>query len=499
MSDCEICCETTTKIVKCSSCDHDVCRPCAERYIVDVIARGGLATCAFCNSEYSEDVMYRFFTKSWRLNQLKNAREKALLEVEKAKYPTRYRAFMENMHPRLMQELRNIFYWASEIKDLVRNGNGVYNYVYSEANLWRCRTKINRWSKWLESLDDKSISSALKELEDVLRDLERRREQSKYYKNLRRWAREQAYVRFLNPERKVPLRTFSKPCPSSKCFGFLSKGLCGTCHVSYCEKCLEPNVENHTCDPDLVETVKLMTKTSVPCPKCQTYIHKVDGCNLMWCTLCHQTFDYKTGQMTFGRNHNPMYYDWLRRDGAEPPREIGDEVHDPCHSSETEILSSLQGEAEDVKTAHALCRLLLEFQTGHHYDMYWYTQATNADDTEERQKAYLFERMMLGTEEEREKQWHVELQRIEKHFRKIRSYRSIADTFLLVARESLQSWHRGGRPPSFDDQIEEAIEFFNQKFEFVGKALNNRYPQIHRVGDRLVMGRFTEYFLNRIN
>ena len=51
----------------------------------------------------------------------------------------------------------------------------------------------------------------------------------------------------------------------------------------------------HTCNPDLVETAKLLAKDTKSCPTCQTKIFKIDGCDQMWCTQCHTAFSWKTG------------------------------------------------------------------------------------------------------------------------------------------------------------------------------------------------------------
>jgi hypothetical protein len=44
----------------------------------------------------------------------------------------------------------------------------------------------------------------------------------------------------------------------------------------------------------------------------------------MYCTQCHTAFSWRSGEIVFGeRIHNPHYYEYLRRTGAER-REVGD-------------------------------------------------------------------------------------------------------------------------------------------------------------------------------
>jgi hypothetical protein len=78
----------------------------------------------------------------------------------------------------------------------------------------------------------------------------------------------------------------------------------------------------HTCNPELVETAKLLAKDTKSCPKCQAKIFKIDGCDQMWCTQCHTAFSWKTGAIQTSI-HNPHYYEWQRKNGGAP-RVAGD-------------------------------------------------------------------------------------------------------------------------------------------------------------------------------
>jgi len=64
-----------------------------------------------------------------------------------------------------------------------------------------------------------------------------------------------------------------------------------------------------------VETAKLLAKDSKPCPKCQSLIFKISGCDQMWCTQCHTAFSWKTGSIE-KTIHNPHYYEWQRKNGT---------------------------------------------------------------------------------------------------------------------------------------------------------------------------------------
>jgi hypothetical protein len=126
-------------------------------------------------------------------------------------------------------------------------------------------------------------------------------------------------------------REFVRHCPAADCKGFLStQWKCGICHIWCCPTCHEikgedKNVE-HTCDPNVVESVREIGSTSKNCPKCHVPIFKIEGCDQMWCTLCEVYFSWRTGEIdTSGRYHNPHALEALRRRNREGlAREPGD-------------------------------------------------------------------------------------------------------------------------------------------------------------------------------
>ena len=126
---------------------------------------------------------------------------------------------------------------------------------------------------------------------------------------------------------KVEKSIFVRQCPSNGCRGFLSsQWKCGLCEKWSCPECHElkglTRDCEHTCDPNNVETAKLLSKDSKPCPKCQSLIFKISGCDQMWCTQCHTAFSWKTCKLE-QNIHNPHYYEWKRKNG-DNARNIGD-------------------------------------------------------------------------------------------------------------------------------------------------------------------------------
>lgn len=117
---------------------------------------------------------------------------------------------------------------------------------------------------------------------------------------------------------------FVRACPAAECRGYLDKTwTCGLCKLATCSKChelLPGESEEHTCDPNSVETAALLKNDSKPCPCCHSLIFKINGCDQMWCTQCHTAFSWKTGALE--KNiHNPHFYEWQRKNGGVPRAE----------------------------------------------------------------------------------------------------------------------------------------------------------------------------------
>jgi hypothetical protein len=95
---------------------------------------------------------------------------------------------------------------------------------------------------------------------------------------------------------------YTHKCIEKSCNGYLNKDFqCDLCQINVCNKCFIQKNKEHICDPELVETCKLIKSDSKPCPNCAEYISKINGCDQMFCTLCGWT----TGTIENGIIHNP--------------------------------------------------------------------------------------------------------------------------------------------------------------------------------------------------
>lgn len=140
-------------------------------------------------------------------------------------------------------------------------------------------------------------------------------------------------IRHFVVDTKTEKTRYIHKCPAEQCNGFLSGNhSCGICETKVCKDCREivseEDSDSHECNEDILKTIQALKKETKPCPKCSTTIYKIDGCDQMFCTMCHTAFSWKTLRIESGVIHNPHYYQWLRNtNGGEAPRNANDIPH----------------------------------------------------------------------------------------------------------------------------------------------------------------------------
>ena len=121
----------------------------------------------------------------------------------------------------------------------------------------------------------------------------------------------------INTTFKEQLR-YAIRCPKGECKGFVpctsdKMWTCGMCKTFTCGDCyisVENNV--HVCLEDNKATTRYLKENTKPCPSCGVFIHKIDGCNQMWCLGCHVAFDFITLEIEKREIHNPHFYEHHR-------------------------------------------------------------------------------------------------------------------------------------------------------------------------------------------
>ncbi len=277
---CDICCDkynnSSRARVTCASCNKSVCRDCGKKYILDIDE----PSCMHCKHPWNREFIQANFPKCFREGDLKKKREDVLLGIEEAMLPaTQHLAALERERRELVDDQKKI---AAELREAMRRVADLKNQYSTAGNrVWVLQRRIDT--------GDQGNTDELT---------------------------------------KGERREFIKHCPANGCNGFLTTQYkCGLCSVRVCNKCLEPKEpdQEHTCNPDHVATVEFLMKDTRACPKCAIPIHKIDGCNQMWCVQCHTAFDWRTGKIESGHVHNPHWYEYQRRmNNGVIPREPAD-------------------------------------------------------------------------------------------------------------------------------------------------------------------------------
>ena len=251
--DCDICCVKTTSkrnpILNCSHCDLNACHNCHKRFICESIND---PQCMNCKTAFTQVFLHENFTKQYMNTTYKEARKNVLFDREKALLP--------------------------------------HTQIDVERELDSRKTQ-----KKLDELKKRKI-----ELKEQLANI------TVEIKNIERYGD-------ISPTKKTVKIYTTHKCVHEGCRGFLDDNFyCSLCENTTCKKCNEIMDETHECKQENIETMNLLKKDSKPCPGCGILITKIIGCSQMWCTSCHTTFNFNTGEKINGVIHNPHYYEFLR-------------------------------------------------------------------------------------------------------------------------------------------------------------------------------------------
>lgn len=263
MSDCPICLKNMKNIVKCPYCLYESCLSCVKIHILG----NDVSTCMNCAKEWSKDFISENTSKSFYENEFRKHMTDVMYKIEMSLLPSTQYLVEREMKKRENDKL---------IKDLSK-----------EKIMLRQR---------LEEIDIKIRSL---KLETVGR----------------------------GGEGEAEDKVFICPCPVDDCRGYLNDNWkCGLCDSKICRKCITLDSDEHKCDENIVESVKLIKKDTKPCPKCGTRIYKINGCNHMFCTApnCNTGFCWESGkEIDDSKNTNPLFYEYKRRQGLDIERKCG--------------------------------------------------------------------------------------------------------------------------------------------------------------------------------
>lgn len=421
--DCQICLEAIkgwNKKIACSHCNKDCCTSCAKTFILSKLSE---PVCMHCSKDWNRDFMSNNFTQKFMNKEYKNHRENVLFERQVA----------------MLQETQ---------KEAERRKN--IKQVTDEMKI---------------------IDAKMKKLRLKKRELQQKK-----------W-------KLQNPsqaeeEEKVKKEKFYGHCPKEGCRGFInSSWKCGICDTKICKSCKEDitDTEDHTCNPDIVASVRALKSESKPCPKCKIPIIKSSGCRQMWCTQCHVAFDYYSGEIVRrGTIHNPHYLEWQRNNaGFQQPGNACGRDRLPNENFYA-LIQPFHGKKK-ADYFHHFNRFLNHCATIERGN---YEVDINNYDVGE----YLELRIKLLLNQISESEFKTKLQRNEKKVNKKYEIFLVVDMFVETGRDILDQAFRNERTftgniskekmKETKKMVKELINYTNTSLEKIGKSYKNKVPQI---------------------
>ncbi len=313
MTECPVCMEdfdeSKINYVLCG-CNHKVCFSCCKTYIE---TSSKPPNCMHCKIEWDRTFLYNVFPSSYVNKTLRMHRKKILFEMEKAKMP-------ETQHyVHIYKKLQNIYRMQRTFKNL--------EIKYKGAGITKGELITNQFLHTHPEIIDFYPDY----YDDIIKN---EGKHLRLYKILQILSENFNHnLRGIQQENIIKPK-FIKACPTDNCKGFLNENYyCSICETKVCRKCFAIKSvkdtiteEKHQCKKEDIETAKLIKRDTKNCPSCGVPIHKILGCDQMWCTQCNVAFSWKTGQIENGVIHNPHYYEWMRKQKEGGIRNVGEVV-----------------------------------------------------------------------------------------------------------------------------------------------------------------------------
>ena len=316
--------------ITCLFCGFDACNSCCEKYI---LSQPGEAQCMSppCKQLWPRKFIARHFSDTFLNKIYKEHRENYLVEKERAKMPATqiYAESVQRLDK--MRADRN-----KKIAEMQELKTRIIHISRDISRIERYVTQPNAAAR----LGDIVAAAAAAEMRESA--------------GGGGGASSRAII--AEEDNEVEGYRFMHRCPANDCRGFVSTAWkCGLCNKYSCSKCHEIKDEDeegeaeaeaeaeeaaaggeenegrrrrrvHVCNPDTVLTVSLIKKDTKQCPKCHRYIHRIEGCDQMFCVVCCTAFSYRTGCIETKHIHNPHWFEWQRKNSpnGEIPRQPGD-------------------------------------------------------------------------------------------------------------------------------------------------------------------------------
>lgn len=409
--DCDICCvKTTCKRNPILKCSHCDLSACHNCHKKYICESTNDPQCMSCKTAFTQVFLYEHFTKKYMNTIYKESRKNVLFDREKALLP--------------------------------HSQNDVENVLQEREN----QENINKLKE-----QEKELKKQLFEIQQKI----------SFMSNFKL--------------KKTSVKMYTHKCVRENCRGFLDeKHYCSLCESTVCQKCNEIKEENHECLQENIETMNLLKSDSKPCPGCGIMITKIIGCNQMWCTNCHTTFNFNTGEKVNGVIHNPHYYEFLRNNGniQRNPQDI------PCGGlPDARVFSRALNNAVNLDITQGNKLFKIHRNISHIINLELRTIPTNTYDHNLHRNLRV--KYLLNEIDENDFKDFIFKSEKDKIIQK--EFGEILTMLTHTSSELLESYIRQLQngiicPKSTLDMLENLRIYANVNFEKIGKLFNRKYP-----------------------
>jgi hypothetical protein len=485
---CSICLDdfnkSTRTPIHCSYCNDSFCRKCTQTYLLEQTAAE--PGCPGCNTAWNREFLNANLTATFRTKAFKEHREKVLYDSERVRLPdtqddaARFKEAQEILEPLLAERKRlreaiaslpevSAYYAAKQRRDVAYREyarlahkdklTNVVTYALQEANIARDEAAYAK---------RKAVHKLVRQLSEITQTMTRPEQ------IVRAWGREPRR-RGEGPEVPKERRAFILRCAHPGCEGFVSTAyVCGLCKKHTCKDCREPKHDDmHVCNPETVKTIEAIAKDSRACPQCGVHISRIHGCDMMFCTMCHTAFCWRTGKVETTHIHNPHYFEWMRAQGRDPTREfnVAGYAVDACGGTDAiynTLVRYIRNPHHRSPEVTAAAEALTDYmgRINRHYQLqHLQRQADDYNNDEWRRQLRVKRLVNVITDEA----WKTELQKHEKAHHKFRSFHQLMAMYTGAAMDILHSIRTHSILQVYE-QLVELLKFVEKEDEAICKT-----------------------------
>lgn len=425
VEECEVCInkfnQTTRRMLCCPRCHFRACQSCVRKYILQSHYE---VHCMNCKQPWDLFFLGDHFPQTFLKEEYKKHRAEVLFEQQRSLFPETI--------PLIQRD-----------KEMERLEKKIEQLLFSRANIQKQIVASQRHLFYLRYSNESDNKSTIMKK--------------------KAWS--------------------TRSCTYHDCKGYLDEsGVCGLCERCTCLNCNTPiGDENHECTQEEIANWNEIRRSTRPCPSCQVPIHRISGCNQMWCPQCKTAFDYVTGTIEKGPIHNPHYYEYMQAQPTVRAQEMMECVD--------------MNNIPDIIWFSSYINRSLIFQTPvekekwiHYHRLVTHVQRVEMDrynhhmDTLDLRKSYL-------RNEISEEMFKKRIQERDKRFRKCREMYAIWEMFVTISNDLLHDLFQHLRNKTLTlDHLEvknverdRLIRYVNDCIKRLNRNFQSRLPYIHPI------------------